>query len=355
MSSALFVSPLRFFSNPKAHPNPLRSNVTHVSATVEALDTNNVCSLIAEISDKLIANGIDAKSSALKMEKKCISYIYEAKGEAVLAAHTMSFHNFVDENGTITRRLVVLYPCSPFRQEELPKKQIEEPLLRDESDVEIVDLRGFEKSNRFLEGTASLVFSACGKYVYMARSSRSNEEVLDVLCSPENLNIPPENRFVFEASLPAKNGFARAEFTNVLGWCGWGICAWCLDYLRFDTPEEQERFYTHLETSYEVVVELTPRELMSFAGTAFEVTSPDGRCTLFLPETARKGFSIDNYKALKAWYGDKIIPVFTEVLERRCGCGIPSIMIASKTHGSVPPNSNQVSTLRLLGIPASTI
>lgn len=354
MSSALFVYPLRFFSNNKGHPNPLRGNVTHVSATVESLDTNNVCSLVTEISDKLIANGIDAKCSTAKLEKKCTHFIYEAKGEAVLAAHTMSFHNFVNESGAITRRLVVLYPCSPFRQGELPKKQIEEPLMRDESDVEIVDLRGFEKSNLYLEGTASLVFSACGKYVYMARSSRSSEEVLDVLCSPENLNIPPENRFIFEAFLPSKNGPVRAELTNVLGWCGWGICAWCLDFLKFDTPAEQERFYTHLEQSYEVVVELTPRELMNFAGTAFEVTSPDGKCSLFLPETARKALSIESFKALKAWYGDNIVQVFAEVLERRCGCGVPSTMIASKTHGPVPPSRNQVSTLKILDIPVST-
>lgn len=354
MSSALFVHPYRFFSNPKGYPNPLRSNITNVSATVESLDTNNICNLVCEISDKLISHGIDSKISSLKIEKKCNRYLYEAKGEAVLAAHTMSVHNFVDEHGIITRRMVVLYPCSPFRQNELAKKQVEGPLLQDESDVEIVDLRGFEKSNLFLEGTASLVFSACGKYVYMVRSSHSSEKVLDVLCSPENLNIPPENRFVFDASIPCKTGSVKVEFTNVLGWCGWGICAWCLDLMKFDSPQEQERFYSHLENSYEVVVELTPKEVLNFAGTAFEVTSPRGHCTLFLPETARKALSIENHKAITAWYGENVTQVFAETLERRCGTGVPSLMIASKTHGSVPPNPNQTSTLAVLNIPAST-
>lgn len=354
MSSVLFVEPMRFFTNTKAGVNPFCRPMKDVSATTESLDTGKICTLISEISDKLKVRGIDASTVNLNLEKKCTHFIYEGKGEAVLAGHTMSVHNFTDEKGTIVRRMVVLYPVSPFRQGEFAKKQVEQPIQHDSSDVEIVDLRGFESTNQFLEGTASLVFSADGRFVYMARSSHSDEQVLDVLCSPENLNIPPENRFVFDAFVPTKNGPVRVEHTNVLGWCGWGISAWCLDFIKFEDPSEQERFYTHLEEEYEVVVELTPQESLAFAGTAFEVTSPRGECTLFLPETARKGLSSANMKAIKKWYGPNMIPIYAEALERRCGTGAGSMMILSKTHGPVPPSLNQKSTLRVIGVPGST-
>eukprot|EP00796_Vickermania_ingenoplastis_P004359 gene4359-3170_t len=342
MSSVLFVEPMRFFANKKAARNPFCRPMKDVSATTESMDTGKVCTLLVELGEKLEKRGVASRKVVLSAEKK---------GEAVLAGHTMSVHNFTDDQGNIVRRLVVLYPVSPFRQEELAKKQVDQPLSADESEVEIVDLRGFQKSNQFLEGTASVVFSADGRFVYMARSARSSEAVLDVLCSEENLNIPKENRFVFDAAVPTKDGDVPVEFTNVLGWCGNGICAWCLDFIRFDDPEEQERFYSHLEQEYEVVVELTPEETLAFAGTAFEVTSPNGDSALFLPETAKKALSLNSNKAIKKWYGNSIVPVYSEVLERRCGTGVPSVMVLSQTHGPRVPAANQKSTLAVLGIP----
>lgn len=354
MSSALLVQPTRFFMNDSKESNPFAKPLREVSTMTESMDTGKVCNLVGDMETALRKYGVEARTVQLIHEKKHTQYVYEMKGEAVLAGHTMSMHNFVDDAGVITRRLVILYPVCPFRQEEFGKKQVEAPLNADESDTEIVDLRGFQRSGKYLEGLASLVFSADGKFVYMARSGHSDEDVLDVLCSPENLNIPPENRFVFDAFIPTPTGSTRIPYTNMLGWCGWGISAWCLDFIKFDDPDEQERFYSHLEKEYEVVVELTPNEIFGFAAAAFEVTSPTGECTLLISEKGRSSLCGANMKALRNWYGPNIAGIYSEVLERRCGVSFVSAIIASKTHGPVPPNSAQESTLSILKIPGST-
>lgn len=355
MSSALFVVPLSVFTNPKGARNPFRRPLKEVSASHESLDTGKLCTLQEELKEKLQKRGVDARSIVLSMEKKCTHYLYSGKGEAFLASNSMSIHDFTDEEGNIARRMLVLYPMTPFRQGELAKKQVETAINNDTSEVEIVDLRGFESSQQYLEGTASLIFSADGRFVYMARSARSSEAVLDVLCNEENLNIPPENRFIFDAVVPSKSGDVPVELTNVLGWCGRGICSWCLDFIKFDDPAEQERFYSHLESEYEVVVELSPEEALAFGGSAFEVTDNQQKHSLFISERGLKSLSMANAKALKKWYGSSLVPVYSEVVERRFGTGASNLAILSITHGPAVPHANQPSTLARLRIPQSTV
>lgn len=92
----------------------------------------------------------------------------------------------------------------------------------------------------------------------MSRSSRTDDGIFQIVCNEENLNIPPKNRFVFRSALPGKNGGENVVYhTNVIGWCGKGICAWGLDFMQFDNEGEKEAFYHHLEEEYECVIKLS--------------------------------------------------------------------------------------------------
>ncbi|CAD2214856.1 hypothetical protein AGDE_08315 [Angomonas deanei] len=355
MSSILFIEPIACALSSKAKCSPLVVS-TRVSSTQMDNDKSQLCSLIETAGQLLMANhNIYSHTVRLNHESKAHKRLYEDKGEAAFARSSISFHDFTDEEGNIVRRMVVLYPITPGRQGELSVRQLlaplEEAAEEEGNALELVDLRGFQETGQYLEGMASVVLSADGRFAYMSLSARSDEEVFDILCEEENFNIPPENRFVFSSEVPllVKNDYNEIvpdlnkmealPHTNVLGWVGKGICAWALDNLVFESEEEQERFFRHLETEYEVVLELNEAELRAFAGDAVELACPDGGRILVLSETSKAALTREHLRALEEWYGaENIVTFYGTVVERRFGASLPSCMAVSNTHGPVPPN-----------------
>lgn len=352
MSSVVLVEPIAFGPDPQTKERKLIQSM-NVSNAQADMDRAQVCALVTELG-AFFANdcGIHTVVIHQAREPKQYRAPLEEKGQSVCVADSLSFHNFVDTDGVIQRRIVVFYPVSPLRRGELARKQLLNQITtvaEASAAVELVDLRGYEAENKFLEGSGSLVFSPGGRFVYMAVSSRSHPEVLATLCSPENLNIPPQNRFL----LRSKDGLPH---TNVLGWCGAGICAWCIDNLVFDSEDDEVAFYDHLSQSYTCVLELSEKEMYGFAGSAVEVpvqpldaSAGAAHYALVISETALAALAPKNRAMLDDWYDvDNIHTFYGEVLERRCGTSLPSCIAAAYTHGSRPPQPTQQSTCALL-------
>ncbi|ESL05372.1 hypothetical protein TRSC58_06981 [Trypanosoma rangeli SC58] len=208
-------------------------------------------------------------------------------------------------------------------------------------------------------------FSYNGEFVYMALSLRSNEEVLDVVCSPEYLNIPKEKRFVFTAVVPrfAENGHKIGEdvvhHTNLIGWCGKGICAWGLEFLRFPSEEKKNAFYEHLEERYKKILNLNAEEIRAFAGNACEIsvsTDEGERHVLCISNLAINTLRDRNLKILKEWYGqDKIFIFYGETLERRAGTSVGGLICRPVTHGEVLPARGHVTALEVARVDEKVI
>ncbi|KPI86739.1 hypothetical protein ABL78_4209 [Leptomonas seymouri] len=352
MSSIVLVSPITFGPDPKTKGNALISSM-NVSCAQADMDRSQVCTLVDELED-FFSNGCGIRTVVIHQsrEPKHSRRLLQEKGGSVCVAESLSFHNIVDTDGVIQRRIVVFYPMSPLRRGELAQKQVIERIknFAESSDaVELIDLRGYESEGKYLEGSGSLVFSPGCRYVYMAVSQHSDPDVLDTLCSPENLNIHPEKRFL----LRAMDGLPH---TNVLGWCGTGICAWCIVNLGFATEGDEVAFFDHLFACYSRVLELSEAEMLSFGGCAVEVpTQPVGadahsvQYALVLSESALAALSPKNHAMLVDWYGASNIHTFYgEVLERRLGTSLPSCMAASYTHGPRQPMTTQESTCDVL-------
>ncbi|KAG8344354.1 hypothetical protein TRVL_04808 [Trypanosoma vivax] len=355
MTTLLFFESASFGVSKKSLDNKFIS-FPEVSQNQASMDNCMIVALQNEVRDRLEKEvGLNAVLLSLSDEPRFSRGLYEGKTESLFINDSVSFHHFTDETGKITRRVLVYYPMTFSRRGELLKyrflRKVESAMTEEgeKYNMEIVDLRHFQKESKFLEGRGALNFSHNGEFVYMALSGRSNEEVLDVLCAPENLNIPKENRFVFEIVLPrrAKNEAVHATgedtvcYTSLGGWCGKGICAWGLEFIRFQTEEEQEAFYDHLEKNYTKIINLEEDELRAFCGNAFEVAvrkDDHERRVLCISDAAYKALRHFKLQILKDWYGSENILVFyADVLERRGGRSIGSLFSSPVIHGGILP------------------
>ncbi|CCW66453.1 unnamed protein product [Phytomonas sp. Hart1] len=356
MSSVLFAEPILFGADEN-----IKDNVFIASAQVEKAealkDQALVQELLHDLRARIRAKGVDARILRL-VDEPDGRRVYATKGDAVFPNNAISFHNFTTPTGEVNRRVVFLYPMSPCRRGELPEEQLLAKLRRSaaEKRIELVDLRGFEGENRCLEGTGALNFSHDGRFVYMSRSGRTDDALLDVICGAEYLNIPKERRFVFSSATPrAEGGEDVIYHTNVVGWCGKRIAAWALDLLRFESDNAQKAFYEHLLREYDCVLKLSVREIQSFAGNAFELTgrTPDGAELPFIciSQTALDNLDPKTRKLLERWYGPENVLGFQgDVLERRSGGSIRCTMAASLTIGSEFPSALERSVLEHVGI-----
>lgn len=358
MSFVLFVEPIMFGADPRIQDNKFIV-AAEVSEAEAQKDQRLAEELLRDQRTRISRHGVQAMVLRLRDEPNPHAQ-YGSKGDAIFPNNSISFHNFTDAEGKITRRLVILYPMSTYRRGELPKAQLIDKLeaAAEEGLIELVDLRGFEEAGRCLEGTGALNFSADGRYVYMSRSGRTDDEVLDIVCAPENLNIPPERRFVFSSSIPSSR---RAEedviyHTNIVGWCGRGVCAWGLEFMHFDSDAGAERFYNHLEQAYQLVLQLNEEEVKGFAGNSIEhiLNYEDGTevHVLCMSETAERALQEEHYQALAEWYGgrENLLSFYGEVLERRTGGSIRCTQAASVTHGDTVPAEGEKTILEVCGI-----
>lgn len=364
MSFVLMVEPVCFGSKPEITEDNKFISASHVSNAQAGSDEAQAFSLLKEIADRVTYEGVPTEIIHLRREPKCFLPEYTDKGDAIFPNNSISFHNFTNESGKVVRRLVIIYPMSKYRQGELPKRQLLKKLFtlaEQRSDVEILDLREYEGRGRALEGTGALVFSHDGKYVYMARSRRSDEGLLDIICRPEYLNIPPENRFVFDAWLPqpSGNGDDQVYHTNVVGWCGRDVCAWCLEALKFPTADERDRFHNHLMENYEEIISLSPSEVRCFAGNVFEFATnrySSERRFLCISESAWASLAQPHVDVLNKRYGAKnIFHFFAEAVERRTGGSVRCLLGASITHGPVIPGKSEKTLLELAGIAENAV
>lgn len=356
MSSVLLIQPVRFGSDSKIVDNAFMVT-EEITDEKQERDERAAFQVLKDLRQRITEHGVEARIICNRNESTWREN-YLVRGDSIFPNNYISFHNFTDSEGHIIRRLVILYPMSPYRRKEAAEEQIVQKLeaAAAEGVITLLDLRSYEEENRALEGTGALVFSPDGRYVYMSRSGRTDDEILNLICSEEYLNIPKENRFLFTSAVPRVAGGEDLVYhTNVIGWCGKGIAAFALDLLKFETEEEEKAFRRHLEREYDCVVNLTVEDIRAFAGNAFELAArkPDGSEHHFLcmSGTSHTGMCEKNLALLEKWYrSDNLCSFPNEPVERRTGGSIRCMMGASILHGEALPRFGEPTTLEVCGI-----
>ena len=163
--------------------------------------------------------------------------------------------------------LIITYPMiSPIRRRERSSDVIDS-LVDDFGYSRLVRLEGWEKENRFLESTGSMILDRPNRVAYACRSDRTDETVLRQWAEMMNYST-----VVFDAT--DENGLSIYH-TNVMLALGIDFAVICLECIR--EPAERAAVEAALRESGREIVAITMDQVRSFAGNMLQVQGRDGR------------------------------------------------------------------------------
>ena len=186
--------------------------------------------------------------------------------DAVFPNNWISFHH---------NSVAIIYPMMANSRRNEKEKRIIESLEKSYNIETIVDLSHYEKENKFLEGTGSLVFDHRSKIAYACLSGRTHKELVFEVCAI--LGYKP---FVFSAFVNEKPLY----HTNVMLHVGNKYAIVCLEAIT-DVKERNDLRRMLAFTGHEVVP-ITLSQLRMFAGNMLEVINKDGKHFTLLSSTA---------------------------------------------------------------------
>ena len=197
-----------------------------------------------------------------------------------LRAHGVTVHLFEDDasdrpdsvfpnNWFSTHRggRIVMYPMYTVNRRRERRPEVIELLKEQYRVQDVIDYSGLEYDGLFLEGTGAMVLDHIGRIAYVARSNRADPVILERFCTHNGFEP-----MVFDA---ADADGTAIYHTNVLMCVGTEFALVCLDAII--DPLRRAEVAARLTETGRSVIDLTQRQLLDFAGNAFELTGSDGR------------------------------------------------------------------------------
>ena len=215
-----------------------------------------------------------------------------AKPDAVFPNNWVTFH----ADGR-----VILYPMfAPSRRTER-RKDILELLKRRFVIGEVIDLSGYEKEGRFLEGTGSMVLDHVHKVAYAGISARTDEGLFVRVC--ELLSYRPVAFHAFDADS------REIYHTNVMMCIGEGFCIVCLASVT--DAAERSKVETSLRDSGLAMVDITYEQMTHFAGNMLSVKSRTGESLLVCSQQAAESLTAGQLATLERYARVVSLPIPT--------------------------------------------
>lgn len=188
--------------------------------------------------------------------------------------------------------------------------------LRTKFHVEVVlDFTHFEKENKFLEGTGSMVLDRMHRTSYACISPRTNPEVLDAWAKQMNYKL------VKFTSVDTHD--KEVYHTNVVMCIGDTFAVICLESI----PDLDERLMVKesLANSGKNVIEISLEQMNQFAGNMLLVMSLKGHNLLVMSTTAYNSLSRSQLLELEEY---AVIQHFDLNMIETCGGGSARCMMA---------------------------
>lgn len=198
---------------------------------------------------------------------------------------------------------IVFYSMfSPNRQLERRKLQfiLENVKLKYFKMRRCKSLSNGELMGRYLEGTGSMVLDRVNKIAYAALSERTNEMMLKTFCEMMGYTALSfhANQTVGEKRVPIYH-------TNVMMSVAEDYAVICLDSV--DDPEEKKAIVASLEKTKKEIIEITEKQVGSFAGNMLQLHSKEGKRFMVMSQTAHDSLRDDQLDAIRK-YNDLIVP-----------------------------------------------
>ncbi|MBT8141721.1 MAG: amidinotransferase [Gammaproteobacteria bacterium] len=212
---------------------------------------------------------------------------------------------------------VVLYPMeAPSRRLERREDILE--ILEQQYGFQfntVLDFSPHEMSQKYLEGTGSLILDRINKIAYACYSSRTDKELLELWAASLGYSVCG-----FDAAV--KSG-EQIYHTNVMMCLGSKIAVICLDAIT--DSGECMRVIDSLEESGHSIVEITEEQMFQFAGNMLEVRGAGDKPLMLMSQAAHDALNPDQIKTIEEF--NKIVASPIPTIEY-CGGGSVRCMLA---------------------------
>ena len=214
------------------------------------------------------------------------------KPDAVFSNNWVTFH----KNGT-----VVLYPISAENRRTERRVDIIEDLRKNFKIKNIIDLTRFEKENRFLEGTGSIVFDHLFRFSYASLSSRTDKNLFVELSM--ELGYHP-------IYFNAKDEKGKELYhTNVMMCISEQFAIICSESIK--NPTEQKLVTDILKNTGREIIEISLKQLKLFAGNMLSVKTHDGNNLLIMSEKAHSSLDESQLGNITKYNEILVVPLNT--------------------------------------------
>ncbi len=255
---------------------PANFNYNHETADSNSFQ-NKTQIASSDINQKAIAefNSLVAKLKLKGVDVNAFDDTSEPiKPDAIFPNNWISLH----ADGT-----VVLYPmCAPNRRLER-RLDIIESLREKFKATKVIDLSDYEKENRFLEGTGSIVFDHQNKIAYACLSPRTDKELFIELC--KKINYRPLY-FLAHTYVKGEKYSIKKEIyhTNVMMCIGDKFAIVCFDSIT-DAAEMKLVRDSLKETNHELI-DISFHQMNHFAGNMLMLKAKENNPILAMSQSA---------------------------------------------------------------------
>jgi hypothetical protein len=149
---------------------------------------------------------------------------------------------------------------------------------------EVVDYTAYEKKNMFLEGTGSMILDREHKISYAAVSERTDSDMVEKFAG--DFGYRP---VVFEAFHTVEGKRLPIYHTNVMMSIANHFAIICLDSI--DDEKERQEVERAIIDSGKEIIELTEKQVNSFAGNMLQVKNRQGKVYLIMSTAAHRSLT----------------------------------------------------------------
>jgi hypothetical protein len=200
--------------------------------------------------------------------------------DSIFPNNWISFH----QDGT-----VLLYPMYAENRRAERKQHVLDRISSRFLITKKIDLSPFEKDNRFLEGTGSMVLDRDNRIAYACLSPRTDEKVLEEFCKQMNYEA-----VVFNSS----DSKGRPIYhTNVMMCVADKYIVICLDSIRDNT--EKEKVESTIKKTGKVIIPISIDQMNHFAGNMLQVENKNGKKLLVMSTQAYQSLTPEQLKLLQ--------------------------------------------------------
>ncbi len=160
----------------------------------------------------------------------------------------------------------------------------------------------FEDEHKFLEGTGSMILDRENRIAYACLSERTNIELLEKFCVLKNY----QKMFFYALDETGK----KIYHTNVMMTLGENFALICMESVQDE--EEQKKLRVSLEQSNKEIIEITYKQMNSFAGNMLQAKNKAGDRFVIMSNQALTSLNEDQINRIQR-HGEIIAPILDTI------------------------------------------